>query len=306
MESAPSVPRHRVGGLAALALALAVACGGSARKEPGPAVAEFAERRIPAARFEAYLDRVLGDEDVSVDGEDLDRVKSRLLDAFIEEEILLHEAIRRDMRVDEREIEAYLAPTPGVDPPDRDDPAWAVARRNLTIQKLRAAMVADHVEVSEQEVDAYLERHGGDFEQGPSVIVRPLRLDGVSEAKRIRIEIIRRRMSFADAAKVFGEKPEHSRAVELGLDALPDPVREAVKNLEPGKVSRPVELPGGVYLFLVEGWSEKDPRDRARQELVRARSREITRELVRRLKDELRLEVHLDHLPFRYVPEGEA
>ena len=90
---------------------------------------------------------------------------------------------------------------------------------------------------------------------------------------------------------------------------LPEAARTAVEKLQPGQVSRPVELDGKYHLFLLEAWPAKEQvdgsrlRDRAREELRRIRSAEAAARLLARLEDELEVRLRTENLPFVYVPE---
>jgi len=150
----------------ALSLGLALAaCRGEPPEEPSRLiVVALDEKKVTVGHLEDYFAGIfLGDdEEEQSGGAEMDRVKSRLFDNFLEEELLLLEAERRGIRVEQTEIDAYL----GVDAleegswPGGDRPTRRRARRNLMIQKLRGAVIGVDVDVSEEEVKIYLREHG--------------------------------------------------------------------------------------------------------------------------------------------------
>jgi hypothetical protein len=298
-------------GLLATALVLATGCGGGG--EPGTRiVASVDGRAVTRAELESYLADNLGSDEGEepLAREDLDRVKSRLFDNFIEEEMLLEEARRRGVTVGEAEIDAYL----GVAGADADtDEAGGErtrrrARRNLTIQKLRSEAVGSDLKVTPAEVGAYLDAHRDELAGPGRMALRWIMAGSERDANRIRGQILRGEVSFTEAVGVFGLTPGGGQPTEVGLEDLPPEVRGAVEGLHAGDVSRPVEYNGSVYLFLVdagaeEGIGEAELRERARRALVREESREASERLVREVRGRARIQVHRENLPFHYVPE---
>ncbi|MDX1388009.1 MAG: peptidyl-prolyl cis-trans isomerase [Acidobacteriota bacterium] len=311
----------RLRGTILLLVALTACRGDTASETDGRVVAEIDGRVVTVSQVQDYLDAVLaigaGDEnpeDESISEGDLDRVMSRLFDGFLEEEMLLYEAERRGVQVEPWEVEIYLGREPdeaeeAAEAPDPDNPGYRLARRNLMIQKLRGAVVAGEVEVSEADVDAYLRRHQDRLLPDDHLIVRRLTLAGRKEANDVRREIIEKSMPFDKAATVFGGEPHQGRPEQLEIEALPEVMREAVEKLKPGQISRPVEFDGAYHLFLLEAWPAKKAVDqqqlraRAREELFRIRSGEASARLHDRLREELDIRVFTQHLPFGYVEE---
>ena len=88
-----------------LILGLAACANGSRAGRAAPAV-RINEEEIPYAEFESYLKTSFG-EDVPP-AEDAE-TRSRLLDQFIEERLLLQRAEKERLRVGDEQVEAYLA-----------------------------------------------------------------------------------------------------------------------------------------------------------------------------------------------------
>jgi parvulin-like peptidyl-prolyl isomerase len=291
------------------------ACGRRAAAPPRETVvAEVGGRKVTLADLDAYLGENLvgATAEEPVAAEDLDRVKSRLLDGLLDEELLAAEAERRALRATEEEIDALAAeneapadeasPAP---PKDRD-----ALRRGVLVQKLREADASEHATVSDEEVDAYLRSNAAELRAKRRVRMQSLRFPDAEQAERVRRDIVARRLTFEQAAKrMHGERREESQ-IAVPLGGLPEPVRAAVAGLAPGELSAPVRLDGGTFLFLVESGPEPEPggdlelRDLARAELAEARYREASKTLAARLRRGARIAVHPETLPFRYVPDS--
>lgn len=308
--------KHLALGLSStLAIALVlVGCGDGGDGDPSERpVAVLGGTTATVADLERHLAGVLIDDEAGAtfDGEEGDRVKSRLFDAFVDEELLLLEAERRDVQVQEHEVDAYLGLVPWEQEPSttQDEEARRRARRNLMIQKLRGAEVGAKVAVTEHEVDAYVRDHLDSLLPEHLLVIRWITLNGKRDAARVRREILQKQMPFDEAAEVFAASPAEGRSVEIEFEALPEAVQQAVQDLTPGQVSRPVELQGSYYLFLVEAAGGRTPpdraelRERARNELLRIRSREVIDRLLGRLREETPVVLYPDNLPFRYVED---
>jgi hypothetical protein len=308
--------------LALVSVLVVAACGGGPGSDAnGRVVAEIDGQFVTVSQVQDYFEAVLAtgegdeiEEAEPVSRPDLDRIKSRLFDGYVDEEILLFEAERRGVRVEPWEVEVYLGGVaeegaePAV-PVGPDDASFRIARRNLMIQKLRGAAVRAEVRVTEDEIDAYLQQHRSMMLPDDHLIVRRLALGGKKEANDVRREIIEKSMPFDEAAAIFGSEPHQGRPEQIEIEALPEVMRRAVEKLKPGQISRPVEFGGAYHLLLLEAWPAKKEADegqlraRAAAELRRIHSAEISDRLLARLREEVEVRVYPEHLPFGYVQD---
>jgi parvulin-like peptidyl-prolyl isomerase len=306
------VSRPLVAGTALAAILLG-GCGGDGGAGPrDTSVAEVNGRKVSVQDLDAYLANNLvgASPEEPVAAEDLDRVKSRLLDGLLDEELLAAEAERRGIRVTDEEIDGFVASgeAPEGGPPPAPAKDREVARRELLAQKVREADASEHAVVSPEEVDAYLRSNADRLRARQRVQLRSLRFADTAHAARVREDIVSGRISFEQAARGLHGKMEESR-IAVTLGGLPEPVRAAVAGLTPGQVSAPVTLDGTTFLFRVESGPDAAPggpealRDLARAELLERRYREASKTLVVRLRTDARVVVHPDSLPFRYVPD---
>jgi len=300
--------------LACLTMVLVLAGCGEKPAPVDPTVFTIDGRSVPRSRLDEYFAANLLELPGETPGDPADGnvARSRVFDNFIDEELLLLEAERRGVAVSEREVDArieQLLRLVGDDQPEDLSRMRNPARCEIMIQKLRAAVSFAEVTVTEREIDRYLEQHRAEMLPDSRAVLRFLTLKDEAEANRIRLEILRTGMDFAEAVEVFSADPSRTGPLELDLEILPEEVSRSLQRLQPGEVSRPVVFHGQTYLFALRsrgsamGWSESELRERARREVLRGGTREVLDGLIARLREETTLVVNLEDLPFQYIPD---
>jgi parvulin-like peptidyl-prolyl isomerase len=300
-------PRRVLASLSLTTLALA-GCDRFAADPGGRVVADIGTEHVTASQLQTYLDANQFQDpaaDPPAPG-DLARVKSRLFDDFLDGEILLQEAKRRGMTVSDAELADYLGkdlPQTGV--------ARELARRDLTIQKLRAAVVLEAVKVDDKEIDHWLAAHEPPGEPALQGTLRTLRLASYPEAMRVREEIVGKKLSFAEAEAAYGADSLPDTPRDEDLEALPPPIAAAARALRPGAVSQPLPFESSVLLFLLEppgdpSAAESRRREGARRAIALDKSQAVEDKLLGELKAKTTINRHIRELPFVYVAEETA
>lgn len=305
------MPRVRRRILALGTLLLGVGCAPAPPPQALP-VLELSGKTLTVTDLEGYLDANLQAPAELGDAQDLDQVKSRLFDNFVDEEVLFAEAERQGIQVGEEEISAYLrnssedqAPGP---PLAKRRP---LARRELLIEKLRERMVRDRVSVTPDDVDAYLLQHRTELPPRRHLVLRSLLVPSETRAKQLYAQIRSHELSFDEAVVASGSGEGQGEPLEVELDGLPAQVQGALAGLAPGQVSAPVLVQGSCYLFFVlssasPSENEEEVRRRARDELLRQRHEQASRQLLEDLKSRVRPRIEVGNLPFHYLPEDDS
>ena len=287
---------------------LAAGCGGEADGDLAT-VAKVDGHVVTVGDVKTYLAANLP-RDLEGEPRDADRIRSRLFDALMDEEILLAEARRQGIEVSREEENRYLTGS-DLDPVDGDPGPHErkIAQRSILARKLIGRTVLRSGDVSDEEIEAHLEAGAAGEGGGRSVVLRSLMLESKEQADRVYNNIRRRRQTFAEAVVAYEQTPGQAWPTEVPLETLPGEVAEAIRDLKAGRTTKPVTLHGDVYLFHVEewlgpdeGWSE-EARETARRELLRQRHEEATRTLMTGLKERIEVEIDRAALPFRYIEE---
>ena len=289
-----------------LAIGLLAAAASCTPQDPGRrVVADVGDRPGTLAQLQTYLDaNLLQDPSAEAPSPgDLDRVKSRLLDDYVDEELQLAEAIRRGVVVTEQELTDYL----GADAP-ADAARRELAHRELTVQKLRESIVRAGVRVDDAQVDAWIAAHP---ESDPAPLhgtLRTLRFASFPEAQRVRGEITSGKLSFLEAGINYADASAGTPR-DIDLSTLPERLAEVVGKMKPGEVSPPVPFESSVLLLLLEAIDDPGAAQARRRERVRsAIALELSQTATERFLDDLRgknrVVLHEKLLPFHYVAEA--
>ena len=290
------------------ALVTATACDRFATDPGKHVVAEVGTKSITVAELQAFLETVQLQDPAAdpLSPGDVARVKSRLFDDYLGGELLFLEAGRRGITVSDTELAAYL----GADGPSAPA-ARETARRDLTIQKLREAVVLAEVRVDDQEIDAWLAAHASPGAPVLQGTFRTLRFASYPEAARVRQEIQSKKLSFAEAGLAYGADSLPEAPRQEDLEALPRHIVEAVKSLSPGGISPPLPFESSVLLFILE--KADDPsastsrrREAARRILALDKSQAATDRLLSELREATVVKRYPGELPFAYVAEDAA
>ncbi len=256
---------------------LVVACA----EPPEVGIATVGDRPVRAEAFQRYLEGITGGPWSAVD----DRVAARLLDQFLDQEVIMEAARRRGLlqrepREAERErvVRELLARLCG--PPPTPDPAGVeaeVVRRRKTPVPAR-------------------------------VRVRQLVFEEEGKARKA-LALLRGGESWEQVSRRMSEAPNAAEGGSLGTlmkGQLPDPMDRVLFSLEHGEYSGPVRGPGGYHIFQV---LEREPggppeleelRRRVREELAGDLARRAMAGCLERIESEIGVAVHPRRLWFRY------
>jgi hypothetical protein len=304
-------------------------CGGATEAPGDVVVARVDDESITLEAFEFYLATHMIDiGEPDLDSAQRDQVNSRMFDAFIEERLLLAEAVRRGVEVQPWEIETYLGfdeveDAGGLEQPggeeDRDHAEETApkktpsarefdARERLMVQKLREEVMQRASEPTEEEVRAYAEEHRERLLPDRRLELRAVEFETEEDAQRIYREIRRRRLSFDEAVVRYETYPGQGRPQRVDWGTLSEEVREALTDLKPGRVSAPLRFHGKHCLFQVASWIgdpeqlEAELLERVRDELRGQRREQTMEDLLRTARQRIRVRLKPSKLPFRYVP----
>jgi peptidyl-prolyl cis-trans isomerase C len=263
--------------LLGLALTLNLACGSR-----GNALASVGGQRLEIAPFQTYVGEVTGENWQAVSA----RVTSRLLDQYLDRQVVLEAARKRDVEVSDlttvmgpSEVQWLIDELCGSAPePSSAEIMSEVARRAETTRPARAHVRQLLVDSHEQGLQALQRLSAGE--------------------------------SFLEVSRQMSRAPNAAEGGELGYfdqGSLPPEIDEVIFSVAPGAFSEPVQGPSGYHVFQVLEVIPAGPPDLAeveatvRTELAQVRVREHIQGCIEGLASEIGVEIYAKHLWFPYT-----
>ena len=294
--------RARVGILTVAVVLMAVSCGLDAPDRSSAPIAQVGEREILLRDFEAMLL-------TTTTGNAPDLVRSRLLDQYLEREILLEEARDRGILVEEVDLRRAMAR----DGRSAEDTAYLEKlRAALMVEALLRSVLAQSAEITVAEEKRFFEAHPEMFHQPKSLVLRQILLDDGKSAAALRDELLAEPGRFAEVARRHSSSPDGGRPRAYALEDLPPEVSVALHGVKPGEISPVVEMPPGFLIFLLEERREQrsisldEARPAIQARLLESRDTGVRTRLLAELRSKLDVKLFEDNLPFRYIEENPA
>jgi peptidyl-prolyl cis-trans isomerase C len=265
--------------LLAVAVLSLAGCG-----EKDPVLLSLNGERVRRSDFERYLTAVEARAHGPLDP----TARQGLLEAFLEERALVIEARRR-----------------GLLPPDAgpEDEPRAVGRL--------LAEAARPVEVTEEEISAYYDRHAAELAEPESVTLRQVLVATHNEARDVKRRLARNPRAFEAIARSQSRGPEAAAGGYMGVferGQLPLDLEEVVFALPAGATSEPVETALGYHVLRVESRQDarevslEEARERIRDRLSRPARAEAERAVVAEIL--ARAKVNHEPVPLHSPPAG--
>jgi len=286
--------------------------GATQAPEPGT-VATIGGEPIPYKSFERYLADNAVDSDEQ--GEEDDVIKSRLLDQFIEEQLLQRAAAKLKVTVSETEVEAYLKEI-GVSEGEADvagsDGKQAFrdkVREGILLQKVKDEAVLSKVQITPGEIDDYIKKQPELQHKARTVVLRQILVDDKALADRLRSALQTDPGRFESLARENSVAFDRGQARGYSEEDLPVELRQAVFDLQPGQISQVIENAQRYLIFQMvrkEDTKSAEPaeiRRRVQLDLFQKKGEEALDRFIADLKKETEVRVNRSIMPFNYVGE---
>lgn len=259
---------------------------------------------------------------------DMNVLRERVLDNIIMQNLQEQRAKQRGIQVSDEEINAQLSQMAEANNltllqlrevlNQQMTNGFSTIRQQISdqilIQKLREVEIISQIQVSEEEVENFIQRRqlqdsNEEFKLAHILITRP---DSPTAEQSREVEqkvkdIYQQLLDGEEFAQMAVRHSEASQALNggdlgwLNLDEMPSFFTSAVSALQPGQISQIIETPSGYHILKLNdkrrGESQGQALEQEAIQAIRSRKANETFDLwMRRLRDEAYVETRLDQL----------
>lgn len=252
--------------------------------------------------------------------------RKRIVEQLVEKVLLLREADRLGIEVDEEEIDSAIDKVKAENRISQEELLRALEAEGLTYERYRKEMkgqilrakvvdrrVRGGIDVSDDDVRAYYERNMDDYRTDEDIRVRHILFlvpkgagdNTVYEARKRAIEVLRMAKGgegFASLARKYSEGPSAPEGGDLGFFKREDMVREfsdAAFALKEGEISDLVRTPFGFHIIkLIERRGDSplsldEVKEKIRTRLYSEEMERGVKELIRELRERGEVEIRI-------------
>jgi parvulin-like peptidyl-prolyl isomerase len=237
-----------------------------------------------------------------------DKLLSRLLDVFSEQQILLFKAEQASIQISESEAAEYLKE---IQARRRDLVVDAPSIHHvLKVQKYLLANVYKDIAVSDAEVAQFYESHLTDFRRTEEIQLFQIMAKDREKLLKIRQELQNQPSRFEEFARRESISPEAANGGAMGFfekGMLPKEMEDVVFSLKVSEISPIVESPYGFHLFKITQKRKARMllltavKDEIKNKMLSARLADAYQEFLTQLKTEVPVQINYGNLYFSYI-----
>ena len=260
--------------LCVLALAACVCCRRPQPVPVDPVLLALGEQVVRQSDFERHLAAVESQGGWALEPS----VRTALLEAFLEERVLVLEARARGLL--EADSEA--------------------AEEQEAVRQLLAEAALGDVMITDEAVERYFEAHADEFVVPETVTLSQILVPTLNEARDVRRRLLKDPRSFERLARTASHAPEAAEGGQMGTFSrgqLPPELEQAAFALRAGATSGVVTTPLGYHVLRVDARQEAHARalEECRQEIRGKLSREASDQHVRQFVQGLLAQAKVNH-----------
>lgn len=258
----------------------------SGNGKPDEPVIKVGGRSITLKQYQDALNRLIPPGNTNTK-EEAAELKKDLLNQLVEEELILNEADKAGIKVDQDELASEVD---GLKKEYGDESFkdavierygslenWkSEIKKKLLIRKTIEKLIASKPP-ADADVKKYFEEHREEFNIPEQAHARMIVVTTEEEAKKIRSGLTPE--NFAETAKKYSLSPEKESGGDLGFFSpgeMPKEFEDAVSRLKPGQISPVLKTEYGYHIFLLE----------SRRKGGKAKLKEVKSKIIERLRNE--------------------
>ncbi len=311
------------------------------KSDPTPVIVEINGSPEHQSAFDRFMKARLSDfaGQGAQSQAETDLQKSQLLDEFIRRQLIVQEAlkknieptddeIRRALEVQHKQTSAANAAGTSINSSVNDSGSSAAGNQQSSDQNLVTLESSERrveifndlltlkyyqtevlkgVKVTPQEVEAFYNSNKDRYQGKNGFYVREIRVHEESEAKKLYQQALAKPDDFAVLAKEHSEVPMASSGGLIYYEAqqLPPVLEQAITPLKLGTISRVIRSNYGFHIFKLEQRAEPLPLEKVRSEIVdkllSEKNQTLIDEFNKRVLSTAKININRDRLGFNYI-----
>jgi parvulin-like peptidyl-prolyl isomerase len=318
------------------ALAVLLLCGllvgcrsssaGPGASDNSPVIVEINGDVEHQAAFERFVKARLSDftSQNTLTQADNDQLRSRLLDEFVQRQLIVQEASKKKIEPTDEEIRTALeaqhkqtsagntansansaAPESNVATMESGERRIEIYNDLITLKFYRTEVLKE-VTVTPQEVEQYYNDNKAVYQGKDGFYVREIRVNDEAEAQNVYRQSLAKSGDFAVLAKEHSKAPTAASGGLIYYEAqqLPPVLEQAITPLKVGSISKVVKSNYGFHIFKLEQRGEAQPLDKVRKEiedkLLSRKNQALIEEFNKHALAGAKIKIHRDKLGFNY------
>lgn len=244
-----------------------------------------------------------------------DQLRSRLFDEFVRRQLVVREALKKNIVPTEDEIRKAIEDqhkqTSGEGSDQNQNTLEGAERRaemlnDLLTLKYYTSEVLKDVTATPQEIEAYYHQNRAKYQQQNGFYVREIRVLEEAAARRLQQQALAKPNDFNVLAKENSKSPT---AINGGLmyyetQQLPPVLEQAITPLKPGEISNVIKSNHGYHIFKLEKRAEplslEQVKEDIKKELMRTKNQALIEQFNESALTAARLKIYHDRLGFTY------
>ncbi|MFN0084318.1 MAG: peptidyl-prolyl cis-trans isomerase [Blastocatellia bacterium] len=289
-----------------------------AGEDKSPVIVVINDRPEHQAAFERFVKARLSDfaDQATQTPAEKDEQRSRLFEEFIRRQLVVQEAMRKEIEPTDDEIRRALEEQHKQTSTQNSDHSLATLEgserrveiyHDLLTLKFYETEVLKNATVTPREIDDYYKKNEERYQNKNSFLIREIRVFEEARAQQIYKQALAKPEDFGVLAKENSEAPTAANGGLINYEAqqLPKVLEQAITPLKVGSISRVVRSSYGFHIFKLERRGEPMPLDQVRKEiedkLLSEKNQSLIDQFNQRLLEAARINIYRDKLGFNYL-----
>jgi parvulin-like peptidyl-prolyl isomerase len=239
------------------------------------------------------------------------KVKSRLLEDFIDLQLVFEQVEKAGVSIEERETAKFLQelgePVETINEVDQKKLEWI--KNLLIIQKFKKDKLFSKIHVSEKELKEYFQKQIKGKSERQRYFLEIIVLESKKEAQRVLKKIKSKKSTFDSLAEKHAMIPGKAGPQGYFLDELPGKIKEEVDRLKKGEISGVLPLLERFCIIKMEGTEKarakpfEEISEDLRKKIIRDKEEALFEDYIHNLRKSSNVKIFYERLPFDFIAD---